>query len=169
MKNRLYFLFLMFLSFSVNALEVQFKLLSLNVPDNELKNILVADSDLLIMATNWEMYFSDTNFSRDCERRKKKIPQFNLDCSEKNRINLLSDVMKSDKLKELFFLTASYHYPLGIQYKSFARYEMYYVISGKSNTADSMIFLINKRTGKTIQINGKFEEKHLNMFVLNKN
>ncbi|MCP3848970.1 MAG: hypothetical protein GY694_01845 [Gammaproteobacteria bacterium] len=160
--KKIFLLLLILISFSVNAMEVQFKLITLNVPNDELMNVLVTDSDLLLMAQNWEMYFSDAIFTRDCDAIKKKIS--NIDCTKKNRINLLTEIMANNKLNELFLGTTSEKKAFKIQHQSFIEYEMFYALSHKSST----IFLIDKDSGKTYQVNGKFKEKHLDMFVLKK-
>ncbi len=148
--------------FSVHSLEVQFKQLSLNVPDNELTNILVASSDLLISAKSWDMHFSDTLFESNCKYIKQKLSALN--CSEENRLNLLTEITKNNKLIKIFFGTTAENIPLKVQRKSFTKHIMYYALS----TNYSTIYLIDKKSGNTIEIKGKFEEKDLDMFVLEK-
>ncbi|VAW49306.1 hypothetical protein MNBD_GAMMA03-138 [hydrothermal vent metagenome] len=149
----------MCISLTVNAGEYVYKTLTLDIPDGEvtgggIANIEPYDS-LLLRGEGWYMGFDNYLFMKNCLSLSEKLGNI-LSCEEKNRIALLDNAIAENSIiAQVFFLSEPHD---KIKRQEFEYYILYSSVGPNKREA---AMLVEKLTGKTTHIGGRFSDKHL--------
>jgi len=144
---------------TVNAGEYAYKTLMLDIPDGEVTGGGIANmspyDSLLLGGKNWHMVLNDRLFIKNCLSVSKKLGNI-FSCEEKNRITLLDGIVVEDSIAaQVFFLKEPHD---KIKRQEFKHYILY---SSVGPDKRDVAILVEKLTGKTTQIGGRFSDKHL--------
>ncbi|MCF6337608.1 MAG: hypothetical protein L3J84_06610 [Gammaproteobacteria bacterium] len=148
-----------YISLTVNAAEYVYKTLTLDIPDGEVTGGGIVNippyNSLFLEGGNWDMGFDDHLFMKNCLSLSKKLDNI-LSCEEKNRITLLDNAIAENSIvAQVFFISEPHD---KIKRQEFKHYILYSSVG--PNKYDIAI-LVEKLTGKTTQIGGRFSDKHL--------
>jgi hypothetical protein len=163
-----YFIPILLLStFQVQALNLYYRTLSLTIPNNEITLVAMPniekDTGLLLEGEDWELMFSDNSYERNCPLFSKYF-DYKIDCKDKLKF---FDILHkgNEKLFKVYF-------PLiGEDWKDYYNFEKkedkknitYSLIPRKEKKLRrSVVIIINKKTLKSINIDGKFNKEQLN-------
>ncbi|HFD13548.1 MAG TPA: hypothetical protein ENJ32_13935 [Crenotrichaceae bacterium] len=150
---------ILFIPLAASSSEYVYKAITLDIPSCEVVGGGIANmppyNSLLFRGKDWYMIFNDVKFTKNClttsEKRDKTIS-----CDEQNRIKMLDKVSADNsKITQVFF--ASLHGDK-ITRQEFNRYILY---SSAGLDKYSIAILVEKETGKTTEIEGKFSDEHL--------
>ncbi len=112
-------------------------------------------NSLLLRGEDWYMIFNDVKFMKNCLTVAEKRDHI-ISCDEQNRIRMLDKVsVDNSKITQVFFASLPED---KIKRQEFKRYVLY---SSASLDKYSVAMLVEKDTGKTTEIEGKFSEEHL--------
>ena len=161
-KNIFLSLFL-FIPLTANSLEYVYKELVLDIPDCEvtgggIANIKPYDT-LFLSGKNWSMGLGDSGFIKDCAFAENI--DNSISCDEQNRIQMLDRITKENTTAARVLFSAQSDDK--IKRQEFLNYILY---SSASLNKYSVAILVEKLTGKTVVITGKFNDKHLNWLRL---
>ncbi len=155
---RIIFSLLLFvLSLNAHALEFEYKLIFFDIPNREISGVGVANmpEDVVVLhGKDWSMAFSDKQFESDCLLLAEKDDT--ISCKQQFRISMLDKITKenSPPAKVLF------DNPIGYEIKRH-EFENYILYSSAAIDKYSIALLVEKHSGRTIGIKGKFSDKHL--------
>jgi len=144
--------------FTANSAEYIYKTLILDVPACEVTgagivNISPYDS-LFLAGKDWDMVLDDQLFMKDCLSLSKRLNT--LACKEEERIETLDTIITENSIAARVFF--SKRPDDKIKRQEFERYILY---SSVGLDKYAIATLVEKQTGKTIQIKGTFSDKHL--------
>lgn len=160
--KKLLLLLLFFVSVNAYAFEFEYKLVFFDIPQSEISGAAIAnmpDDTIILNGKNreWFMMFSDKQFEKDCAYLAAAGRVKFIDCDKRFRIEMLDSLAVGDKRIPAVQIFFSVPEDGKIFRKEFKNYVLYTSAAPEKEVA----FLVRKRDGKTIQIFGKFGEKHL--------
>lgn len=151
--------FLLLISLKAISGEYAYKELYLDIPDGEVTGGGIANIPpydiLLLRGEGWGMGFGDAGFMKNCLSILKDIDN-SISCEEQDRIQMLDNLIKENSQVTGILFSSSPNEKINRQ--EFKKYILY---SSGGLHKYSIAVLVEKKTGKTIEIKGKFSAKHL--------
>ncbi len=143
---------------SAYSSEYVYKALTLDIPDCEVTGGGIANlppyDSLLLSGKDWHMGFVDSGFMRHC-RLISEIDS-TVSCERQDRIQMLDQLIKENSpATQILFLSLPGD---NIKRQEFKDYILY---SSTGLNKQSMAILVDKRTKKTTEISGKFNDSQL--------
>ena len=145
---------------TVNALDYVYKRITLDIPSCEITGGGIVNippyETLFFSGKNWDMGFDDSRFMKTCLLLSEKLGNTIFSCEEKNRIQMLDNVIKDESLAAQIFFSSQPN--AKIKRQEFKDYVLY---SSAESGKYSIAILVEKQTGKTTEIKGKFTDEQL--------
>ncbi len=164
-----YFLILLLISFQVNAIELTYDLLKINVPKDELKGAGSYKGDFVIIGKpkdNWSMVLTNKRFQVDCIVVQ---PYAHQDCSLDKRFEMIEYAINHPNEKTFLdiFLIKGWIKKYIIEKKEYDETISYFMIENNISPTylkKSVIINVNKKTFKTFLIEGNFNQREAQWF-----
>ncbi len=161
-----YLLFLLSLvSFQVNAVNLTYETVEVDVPVNELDSAGGYDGTFVILGKNrsWNIFMSQDLFESDC---KLLLDYAKHDCSLEARIKTIEYAINNPDKKSIlhFKLKEGWGEKYNVRKKDYDETVTYFMTLKKfnrKNLDESLILSVHKKTFQTILIVGKFHQKEI--------
>lgn len=171
-------IFLIFvISLNVKAVDIEYKQVSMSIPDDKLIKISVSNLEnaglMLDGKKGWDMLFSELQFERDCDSILVHVTV--VSCNAESRLILFDNMYHKSggeyekALRYFFGLSPNWRdlYPKGFERKIYKSHLLYSLIPlHVTGSSYPVAIIIDKKTKKTIYIQGNFKQEQLDWLSL---